>query len=807
VDVYDGVPTIVTSFIAILPKISIIIFIVILYKGILKNTIGLNYIFLLSSFGCLLIGSILGLIQYRIKRLLTYSSIVRRCALFIQGVKDSMHCSQMHPTSELGREENPKLNIAFPLKWLIRLIQLNWLVTRVVFSMIRAKLLEVHLQGSSSIGNYLYWYRVVELNKILKLSILLWTNFFLGITNTFTAESGQSKENLGINIRTTGLPKVKNGYGNREIVVPLVVLKRPSIEVKTSVALGRISGWCSCSYSNTAGDSSTVKSDAIRKLRWLGEKCELDKKFQADDIYRLMFNKRLYEIAYDNLKSKSGNMTPGVTPTTLDGFSSEIIDKIIDQLKKETFKFSPGRRVMIPKGSGGERPFTIAPPRNKIVQEVMRMILELIFEPEFSNNSHGFRPNRSCHTALRQIKTTFGVASWYIEGDISKCFDSFSHEILIKIIRRRVKDERFIRLIIKTLNAGYFEFKEYKHSITGTPQGSIISPLLSNIYLNEFDNFIGELIKEFSIGQRSRSNPLWISYQNKKTRTKTILEKIKWHKLLLKIPSKDPQDPYFKKLIYVRYADDWILGVRGSHEDCENILIRIKEFLSNKLEFNLSESKTLITNANNQKALFLGTLILRSRHQGYHRSLGFTRRTGRQIRLELPLERVVKKLTEAKFIKNKIASPKFIWLHNSKDQIIALYNSVYRGYINYYSFANNLGINSGYIHSTLKSSCVKLLAAKFTLKSQSKVYKEFGKDLKGKDNISFVKPIYTINVWDFKGITSNLKDSVISNGLIKTLYAESISVASLEDLECSICNSNYRVEMHHVRQMKDLNPK
>lgn len=201
-------------------------------------------------------------------------------------------------------------------------------------------------------------------------------------------------------------------------------------------------------------------------------------------------------------------MTPGITPTTLDGFSIEVIEEIIEKLKDESFSFSPGRRVMIPKASGGQRPLTVAPPRDKIVQEVMRMILEAIFESSFSPNSHGFRPGKGCHSALRQIFTTFGVASWYIEGDISQCFPSIDHEILIKILLRRIKDERFINLIRKSLKAGYFEFGEYKHSLIGTPQGSIISPILSNIYLNEFDKFIKELILSFSKGDKPRGNPV-----------------------------------------------------------------------------------------------------------------------------------------------------------------------------------------------------------------------------------------------------------------------------------------------------------
>lgn len=671
--------------------------------------------------------------------------------------------------------------------------------------MIKAKLLEVYLQGSSTIGSYLGCYRVSRLNIILRLWIILWTNLFLGVINTYKIEKGQSKGNLGINNGTEGLPKVKNGYGNGGIVVPSFPTTGKSNGLKDPVVLGRTPGQQSYNYSSTAGDSSTVKSDATRRLQWLEEKFRENENFEANDIYRLMFNERLFEIAYENLKSKPGNMTPGIIPTTLDGFSIEVIQGIIKELKGESFKFKPGRRVRIPKASGGERPLTVAPPRDKIVQEVMRMILEAIFESSFSENSHGFRPNKSCHTALRQIFTKFGVATWYIEGDISKCFDSFNHDTLIKIIKVKIKDERFIRLIIKTLKAGYFEFGEYRHSLAGTPQGSIISPILCNIYMNELDKKIEVIQARFSKGEKARGNPLWISYNNKKSRSKTLIEKLKWHKLQLKVPSKDPNDPHFKKLVYVRYADDWIIGIRGSREECVVILKEIKEFLKDRLHLDLSENKTLITNAKKGKALFLGTKIFKPHHQSYSRSLGFTKRTGRGIRLEIPMDRIIKKLKEANFLKDGMSAPRFLWMSNSKDQIIALYNSVYRGIMNYYSFAHNLGKVSGFVHTTLKSSCAKLLAAKFTLKSQRHVFDKFGKNLKWSDVIAFVDPIYKIKPWDFK-IKSD-KTSSSCNGIVKTLYAESISIATLKDLVCSNCGSKYRVEMHHVRQMKDLNPK
>jgi len=611
-----------------------------------------------------------------------------------------------------------------------------------------------------------------------------------------------------------GLPKATKGYGIRGIVVPInyfSLCNATKVVMSSNWKKGRILGQIFRNNSSAAGGPSTVKSDATAKLRRLGKICLDDPNYIVKDpVYKYMYNSRLYEIAYHNLKSNPGNMTPGIIPTTLDGFSFDIIAKTIESLKDQTFKFNPGRRIQIPKANGGTRPLTIAPPRDKIVQEVIRMILEIIYEPTFSKSSHGFRNGKSCHTALKEIRTKFGVASWYIEGDISKCFDSFDHDLLISFLRNKIKDERFIRLIIKALKAGYFEFREYKHSILGTPQGSIISPILCNIYLDNFDKYVEQLIKTFSKGYKARTNPLWLSYSNKKRRSISTSDKIKWHKLMLSVPSKDLTDPNFKKLVYVRYADDWIIGVRGSFEDCKIILEQIRIYLRDNLKLTLSENKTLITNARQGRAIFLGTSIYRGIHQTFNYSLGsLPPRNNREVRLEVPLNRILKKLNEVGFLKDRTPIPRFLWLHNTKDQIISLYNSVYRGYINYYSFAMNKNKLNSYLHFILKTSCAKLLAAKFTLNTQSKVYQEFGKDLKGEDNIGFIVADYGLTPWDFKtpSITRFPKNKVSESGIISTLYAETISVTSLENLNCVNCGSNYRVEMHHIKYLKDLNPK
>lgn len=229
-------------------------------------------------------------------------------------------------------------------------------------------------------------------------------------------------------------------------------------------------------------------------------------------------------------------------------------------MKDGSFQFKPGRRVQIPKpGKTTTRPLTIAPPRDKIVQEVMRMILEVIFEPTFSDDSHGFRTGRGCHTALRQVKTQFGAATTIIEGDISKCFDSFDHKILIKLIEKKVSDSRFIQLIWKALRAGYMEFHNVENSIIGTPQGSIISPLLANIYLHEFDLFVEQLKKNYTKGITSSRNPQYrkLEYlRAKANKTGDFEQGVKFLKEMQQIKSRLTDDSKFRRMYYVRYADD-----------------------------------------------------------------------------------------------------------------------------------------------------------------------------------------------------------------------------------------------------------
>lgn len=225
---------------------------------------------------------------------------------------------------------------------------------------------------------------------------------------------------------------------------------------------------------------------------------ELSKQAQNKDyefhrIYRIICNPDMFIKAYCNIYNNKGSSTSGIDNRTADNFNEDLIDEIINSLKDESYQVKPVKRIYIPKKNGKTRPLGIPNFQDRLVQEVCRMVLESIYEPIFSENSHGFRPNRSCHTALKQIKNTFRGANWFIEGDIKGCFDNIDHRCLINILQKRIKDERFIRLIWKFLKAGYMENWKYNNTHSGTPQGGILSPILANIYLSELDNYIDKI--------------------------------------------------------------------------------------------------------------------------------------------------------------------------------------------------------------------------------------------------------------------------------------------------------------------------
>ena len=319
-------------------------------------------------------------------------------------------------------------------------------------------------------------------------------------------------------------------------------------------------------------------------------------------LYRYMLRPDIYYVAYKNLYANSGASTRGVDNDTADGFGEKKIMKIINMLQTESYEPSPSRRAYVNKANGKKRPLGIPTFTDKLVQEVLRMILQAVYEPVFLDCSHGFRPNRSCHTALKSITKGFNGIRWFVEGDIKGCFDNINHVKLVEIINRKIKDARLIKLIWKFLKAGYMEDWKYNATYSGTPQGGIVSPIFANIYLHELDKFVTELANEFNCKgknyaskeyeavrhQMRKLNPL-IEQAEGKERELLIKQKKAIRSRLLKIPYKAQID---KKIKYVRYADDFLIGINGSKEDCQTIKQRLSEFICNELKMELSEEKT-----------------------------------------------------------------------------------------------------------------------------------------------------------------------------------------------------------------------
>ncbi|MFI3254894.1 MAG: reverse transcriptase domain-containing protein, partial [Eubacteriales bacterium] len=225
------------------------------------------------------------------------------------------------------------------------------------------------------------------------------------------------------------------------------------------------------------------------------------KDYKYERLYRLLYNEELFLLAYQNIYAKTGNMTAGVDGKTIDGMSIERINQLIESLKDESYQPNPSRRTYIPKKNGGKRPLGIPTFEDKLVQQVLKMILESIYEGSFQKSSHGFRPNRSCHTALIDIQTTYTGVKWFIEGDIKGFFDNIDHNVMINILKERIVDDRFLRLIRKFLNAGYVEDWKFHKTYSGTPQGGVVSPILANVYLDKLDQYMLEYVESFKKGR------------------------------------------------------------------------------------------------------------------------------------------------------------------------------------------------------------------------------------------------------------------------------------------------------------------
>lgn len=542
-------------------------------------------------------------------------------------------------------------------------------------------------------------------------------------------------------------------------------------------------------------------------------------------LYRYLLRPDLYYVAYKKLYSNNGASTKGVDDDTADGFSEEKVLKIIERLASETYMPSPVRRTYIEKRNGKMRPLGIPTFTDKLVQEVLRMVLEAVYEPIFLNTSHGFRPQRSCHTALKEIKQSFCGTRWFVEGDIKGCFDNINHNTLVGFISEKIKDARLIKLIYKFLKAGYLEDWKYNNTYSGTPQGGIISPILANIYLHELDKYIEKLKTEFDKKAERNRTPEYSSLQwklsemRKKLKTSTeadkqlLLSSIKETKSeLLKTPSKSQTD---KKLKYIRYADDFLIGVNGDKQDCEWIKSTLSDYIRNTLKMELSEEKTLITHSDTP-ARFLGYDVKVRRNEKIKPAKnGFTKRTlHNKVELNVPLKDKIEKFlfnNRAIVQKNGAFEPcsRGSLTRLTDLEIVSAYNSELRGICNYYHLASNFK-QLNYFAYLMEYSCLKTLAHKHK-SSTAKIIDKF-RDKKGGWCIPYAtkdkeKQLYFARYQD--SLKSKISDDVIQNRALQHFHTTTSFESRLKVKVCELCGTteSEHYEIHHINKVKNLKGK
>jgi group II intron reverse transcriptase/maturase len=553
--------------------------------------------------------------------------------------------------------------------------------------------------------------------------------------------------------------------------------------------------------------------------------------YRFERLYRILFNEEMYYLAYQRIYAKPGNMTQGADGKTIDRMSLSRIEKLIASLKDESYSPQPSRRMYIPKKNGKTRPLGVPSFDDKLVQEVVRMVLEAIYEGHFEDTSHGFRPHRSCHTALNAVQKTFTGKKWFIEGDIKGFFDNVNHDILIDILKERISDERFIRLIRKFLKAGYLEQWQFHGTYSGMPQGGIISPILANIYLDKLDKYMKEYASKFDKGDRGRQQREYevLTYQKRlvmrelKTATNNVERKVlvkrlkEIDKTRSAMPCFDPMDGNFKRLKYVRYADDFLIGIIGSKEDAVKIKDDIKRFLADRLALELSDEKTLVTHTE-KPAKFLGyeVTVRKSNLQKRNKRGSLSRVYGNKVRLKVTTEVIKKKLLELGVLKFSYHNGHEQWIpkhrseliNNDDLEILDSYNAEIRGFYNYYSIANNASeLNT--FHYIMQYSMYKTFAGKYrtTVRRICQKYKRNGVFTVGytvkngqvkerrlyNEGFKRKRPSYDRSI----DRCPNPMPGVSTTSLIDRLKAQ----------KCELCGATDNLVMHHVRKLGELKGK
>jgi group II intron reverse transcriptase/maturase len=545
-------------------------------------------------------------------------------------------------------------------------------------------------------------------------------------------------------------------------------------------------------------------------------------------LYRYLLRPDIYYTAYKNLYANNGAATKGINNDTADRFSETKIEEIITKLGNETYKPKAVRRTYRKKPNGKQRPIGIPTFTDKLIQEALRMVLEAVYEPVFMNCSHGFRPDKSPHTALTKIRYEFNGVRWFIEGDIKACFDNIDHTVLIKLISKKVKDTRLNKLIYKFLKAGYMEDWKYNETHSGTPQGGVISPLLANIYLHELDTYVMSILKpEFDQPAKQLRTKQYniihhkLDHQKKLIRQTTgaerqvyINEYKNMRKEFLKTPSKSQTD---KKITYQRYADDFLIGINGNREDCQRIKNCLSKFIFSVLKMELSSEKTLIMHSS-QRVRFLGYDIQVRRNDTVRpikSSESYTKRTlSNSVNLSTPFKDKINKFILNKGVA-KIKNGSFEPCHRSALirctdlEIISVYNAELRGICNYYGIASDF-YKLRYFGYLMEYSCLKTFAGKYR-SSISRVKRKF-KDGRGGWCIPYEtktgrRYMYFAKYKDCKNVYK-LSDLIVKADILY-MYSTTTFESRLRAKVCELCgtSNSERFEIHHINKVKNLKGK
>jgi group II intron reverse transcriptase/maturase len=536
-------------------------------------------------------------------------------------------------------------------------------------------------------------------------------------------------------------------------------------------------------------------------------------------LYRQMFNTQMYLLAYGRIYANKGAMTRGVSQETVDGMSLGKIGRIIEAMRFERYRFRPVRRVHIPKktGKGKTRPLGLPTWSDKLAGEVVRLLLEAYYDVGFSDRSHGFRPGRGCHTALREVANTWTGTTWFIEGDVSDCFGSFDHEVMLSTLAEHIHDNRFLRLVRNMLTAGYLEDWVWHETLSGAPQGGVASPILSGIYLHRLDRFVETvLIPEYTRGKLRARNPAYRKVEHAIARARRKGDRAQVRSLYRRLhglPSQDPDDPGYRRLRYCRYADDTLLGFAGPKAEAEEIKQRLAQFMREELRLELSQEKTLVTHARTGAARFLGYEISVARtDRRTRRPSAHDRRNRRSLNgtvvLRVPAS-VVKAKSALYLARGKPACRNPL-IREDDYTIVGKFGAEYRGIVQYYLLAGNVQ-RLHRLRWVMETSMLKTLArkhrssvSKMATKHKAKVVTPYGP--RTCFEASIVRGSRKPLVARFGGIAlKRQKTAVITDRQPhRPLYPHKELIKRLLKGKCELCGQVDGIEVHHIHRLADL---